>query len=117
MIGPRNVSFDRMSGVLKGRRTSVLTNKEHLRETLEVLKTFRYQGQEKKPWLDEDGKLIWSTTRHARFHRVPGPEKYVLERVYEIVSNIAITYHLCFGDAALLHFTSKSAVSGSECLL
>ena len=79
MLSPQ-MSFRDLSVIkaVKARREPVRTastNKEHLKETLEALKTPRYQGSVTKPWLDEDGNIIWSTTRCQGFTVKRGRER------------------------------------------
>ena len=61
----RAVSFDKLNKFTKRRNSarSETANREHLKKTLDVLKTFRYQHNEKKPWLDDEGNVIWSKCR------------------------------------------------------
>ena len=57
----RSMSLEAES-VLKNRPHKSI-NHDHLKATLDILKSMRYHRTEKKPWLDEEGNVIWSLGR------------------------------------------------------
>ena len=46
-----------------------LVNAKHLDATLDVIQSMRYAGSDKKPWLDDHGRVVWSPTRSTTVAR------------------------------------------------
>lgn len=65
-----------------------LRNSEHLESTLEGLKSLRYQAfVDQKPWLNDDGKVIWSKLRIRL-------AKLVFSQAFETTMGIVIVSNL-----------------------
>lgn len=81
----RSMSLEAES-VLKNRPHRSI-NHDHLKATLDILKSMRYHRTEKKPWLDEEGNVIWSLGRL----RVA---TFVLSQTFEMVMGLIILLNM-----------------------
>lgn len=67
-----------------------IKNAEHLESTLQGLKSLRYQSfVDLKPWLDEDGKVIWSPLR-IQLARLVFSQAFETTMGFVIVSNLIL---------------------------
>ena len=67
-----------------------IKNAEHLESTLQGLKSLRYQSfVDLKPWLDEDGKVIWSPLR-IQLARLVFSQGFETTMGFVIVSNLIL---------------------------